>query len=239
VRGCRGFTFAAGEWEESVASLSELTPADRARLLGKPEGELGIAIGGVMNQTNARIIETVYRRLGLQIGQSVLEIGFGNGHTVPLLMQQADALSYVGIDIAETMIAEASSFNRALIDAGRAAFHLASAEAIPCSDGTFDRACAINVVYFWTDPVRALTEIHRVLRPDGFSIIAGMDTATAAAAPFYRAQFGLHVREADELVDLHRLAGFSAIEVEPFDEMTKLGDGTPFARHYHLMIATQ
>jgi ubiquinone/menaquinone biosynthesis C-methylase UbiE len=222
-----------------MASLAELTPAERARLLGKPEGELGIAIGGVMNQTNARLIETVYRRLGPQTGQSVLEIGFGNGHTVPLLMQQADALSYVGIDIAETMIAEANGFNRALIDAGRAAFHLASAEAIPCPDGTFDRACAINVVYFWTDPVRVLTEIRRVLRPGGFSIIAGMDTATAAAAPFYRAEFGLHVREADELIGMHRDAGFALVEAEPFDEMTKLGDGTPFARHYHLVIATR
>jgi ubiquinone/menaquinone biosynthesis C-methylase UbiE len=222
-----------------MPSLSELTPAERARLLGRPEGELGIALGGVMNQTNAKIIETVYRRLGLQSGHSVLEIGFGNGRTVPLLMQQADALSYVGIDIAKTMLGEASSFNRTLIEGGRATFHLASAEAIPCPDGTFDRACAVNVVYFWTDPVRVLTEIRRVLRPGGFSIIAGMDTATAAAAPFYRAEFGLHVREADELIGMHRDAGFAAIEVEPFDEITKLGDGTPFARHYHLAIASR
>jgi hypothetical protein len=42
-----------------MASLANLKPAERARLLGKPEGELGIAIGKVMNQTNAKIISTV------------------------------------------------------------------------------------------------------------------------------------------------------------------------------------
>lgn len=222
-----------------MADLTALTPAERARLLGKPEGELGIAISGVMNQTNAKVIETVYRRLGLQHGQTVLEIGFGNGHTVPSLMQQADALTYVGIDISETMLGEASSFNRALIDVGRARFQLASAEAIPCPDSTFDRACAVNVVYFWTDPVRVLTEIRRVLRPGGFSIVAGTDGATAARYPFYRPEFGFQVREADELIALHRAAGFTAVEIEPFDEVTKGADGSPFPRHYHLAVATR
>jgi hypothetical protein len=80
-----------------MASLANLKPAERARLLGKPEGELGIAIGKVMNQTNAKIISTVYHRLGLKVGHRVLEIGFGNGQTVPLLMQLADELNYVGI----------------------------------------------------------------------------------------------------------------------------------------------
>jgi protein-L-isoaspartate O-methyltransferase len=101
-----------------MTSLSDLTPAERARLLGKPEGELGIALGQVMNQTNAKLIDTVYRRLRLQPRQSVLEIGFGNGHTVPLLIQQAGALTYTGIEIARTMVAEATAFNQVLIDGG-------------------------------------------------------------------------------------------------------------------------
>jgi hypothetical protein len=50
-----------------MPSLSDLTPAERAHLLAKPEGELGIALGQVMNKTNANLIETVYRRLRLLI----------------------------------------------------------------------------------------------------------------------------------------------------------------------------
>jgi SAM-dependent methyltransferase len=114
-----------------MASLSDLTPAERAHLLSKPEGELGIAIGKNMNETNAKIIEAVYRRLGLKSGHSVLEIGFGNGRTLPLLMGQADAVTYVGIDIAETMVEEARSFNLPLVEAGRATFHPASGRLYP------------------------------------------------------------------------------------------------------------
>src|SRR6516162_2532910 len=114
-----------------MASLAELTPAERAQLLSKPEGELGIALGESMNNTNARIIEAVYCRLRPEPGNRVLEIGFGNGRLSSLLMQQADALGYVGIDISETMVAEAMVFNRALIDAGAATFHQGSADAIP------------------------------------------------------------------------------------------------------------
>ena len=222
-----------------MPSLSDLTPAERALLLGKPEGELGIALGEVMNQTNAKLLETVYRRLRLQPRQSVLEIGFGNGHTAPLLIQQADALTYTGIEIAQTMVVEATAFNRALIDAGQATFHLAPAEAMPFNDATFDAAVAVNVVYFWSDAVRALTEICRVLRPGGLSVVASMDSATAAAAPFYRAEFGFRIHEPNELAAMHRTAGFAAVDIEPFDEMTKLGDGTPIARHYHLVIAAR
>lgn len=221
-----------------MPTLVELTPAERARLLGKPEGELGIALGKVMNENNAQVIEAAYRRLGLQTGHSVLEIGFGNGHTVPLLMKQAETLNYVGIDISETMVAEATSFNQPLIDAGRAAFHFAAAGSLPCADASVDRAVAVNVIYFWPDPVHELSEIRRVLRPDGMSVIAATDAASATAYPFARAEFGFYAREADALVALHRQAGFSAVAIEPFDDMGRRPDGTTFARHYHFVVAS-
>lgn len=220
-----------------MASLDELTPAERACLLSKPEGELGIAIGKNMNQTNGKLIETVYRRLGLEAGHSVLEIGFGNGRTVPLLMALADSLTYVGVDIAETMVEEARSFNRPLIEAGRATFHLASAASLPCSDASFNRVLAVNVIYFWPDPLRVLAEIRRVLRPNGFSIIAGMDSVTAATRPFYRAEYGFRIHDADALIAFHRQAGFTNVDLEPYDEITTASDGMPHARHYHIVIS--
>jgi hypothetical protein len=59
------------EQEVSMVSLSDLPPAERSRLFGKPEGDLGIAVSKIMNQTNAKVIDTVYRRLGLKTGDTV------------------------------------------------------------------------------------------------------------------------------------------------------------------------
>jgi arsenite methyltransferase len=93
------------------------------------------------------------------------------------------------------MVAEASAFNQGLVQTGRATFDLASAEAIPCNDASFNRALAVNVVYFWPDPVQVLAEIRRVVRSGGFSIVAGMDTATAASVPLYCAEYGFPVAQ--------------------------------------------
>ena len=220
-----------------MPTLSELTPAERACLLGKPEGELGVALSKTMNENNAQVIEAAYRRLGLQTGHTVLEIGFGNGYTVPLLMSQAEGLNYVGIDISETMVAEATSFNQSLIGAGRAALHFAAAGSLPCADASIDRVVTVNVIYFWPEPVHEISEIRRVLRPDGMSVIAATDVASAAAYPFARAEFGFHAREADALIALHRQAGFRDVTVEPFDDIGRRPDGTTFARHYHFVVA--
>jgi SAM-dependent methyltransferase len=221
-------------------------PGDHPRFLRRQEHR---HVGNVLrldqphqtrwNQNNAPVIEAVYRRLSVQAEQSILEIGFGNGRTVPLLMQQGERLSYIGIDAAETMAAEAITFNQELINLGRAKFHLASAEAIPFADASVDRACAINVIYFWRDPANVFSEIHRVLRPGGFSITAGIDVATAAEAPFSRAEYGFQAREPEELIDLHRAAGFVSVEVEPFDYVSKRPDGSPWPRHYDLVIASR
>jgi ubiquinone/menaquinone biosynthesis C-methylase UbiE len=113
------------------------------------------------------------------------------------------------------MVAEASAFNQDLVQTGRATFDLASAEAIPCNDASFNRALAVNVVYFWPDPVQVLAEIRRVLRPGGFSIVAGIDRATAASVPLYCAEYGFRVHDADALIAFHQEAGFTDVVVEP------------------------
>jgi hypothetical protein len=50
-----------------------------ARMLGKPEGEVGRAVGEMMNRTNANITAAVHQRLMLRPNYRVLEVGFGNG----------------------------------------------------------------------------------------------------------------------------------------------------------------
>lgn len=221
-----------------MVDLNALPPSEMARLLGKPEGEAGRAVSERLNRVNADITAVVYRRLQLRPRDHVLEIGFGNGRLLPALLTYAHDLTYAGIDIAETMVTEAIAFNAELVAAGRASFRLASAEAIPCPDQSFDRVFAINVIDFWPDPVRALSEMRRVLRPGGMSVIAAVKPETdQPPPPFAREEYGFRMRDGATVVALHRDAGFGYIELDDYEEISTRPDGTPWTRRYSIVIA--
>ncbi len=221
-----------------MVDVSTLAPSEMGRLLGKPEGEAGRAIGEMLNRINAGITAEVYRSLRLQPRERVLEIGFANGRLVPALLSCADELSYAGVDIAETMVAEATAFNADLIETGRASFQFASAEALPFFDRSFDKVFAVNVIYFWREPIRALAEIHRVLRPGGLSCIASViSKPDEPPPPFAQPEFGFHRRDLDTLLALHREAGFRQIEVKDYREAIIMPDGTHRQRSYAIIKA--
>ena len=220
-----------------MVDLTTLSPSERARQLGKPEGEVGVELGLRLNNVNNEITDHVYARLGLEAGMNVLEIGFGNGHLLPDLLRQSDDLKYMGIDISQTMVDEARQFKAAQVASGQAAFHLASAEDIPSDAARFDRVFAVNVIYFWADPLRPLQEIRRILRPDGVSVIAATTPATSAATEFQRPEFGFHPRDDAALIALHKQAGFTRVAVENYDEVVSRPDGSPWSRDYYLIMA--
>jgi SAM-dependent methyltransferase len=225
--------------EDSVVDSNALAPAQMGSLLGKPEGEAGRAVGEMLNRVNAGITAAVYRSLRLQRGERVLEIGFGNGRLLPALLSCADELAYAGVDIAKTMVNEASTFNAEPVAAGRASFRLGSAEALPFADESFDKVFAVNVIYFWPEPVRALGEMRRVLRPGGLSVIASVISRPGEQPPpFAREEYGFRRRAPETLVALHRDAGFSEIELDDrYEEIFTLQDGVERKRGYALILA--
>jgi SAM-dependent methyltransferase len=221
-----------------VVDLNALPPSEMARLLGRPEGEAGRAVGERLNRVNADITAAVYQRLLLRQADHVLEVGFGNGKRLPALLAYAHDLTYVGIDIAETMVTGAIAFNAELVAAGIASFRLASAEAIPCPDQSFDRVFAVNVIYFWPDPVRALLEMRRVLRPGGMSVVAALKPdLDQPPPPFAREEYGFRVRDGATVAGLHRDAGFGYIELDDYEEISTRPDGTPWRKRYSIVIA--
>ena len=221
-----------------MVDLSNLAPAQMASLLGKPEGEVGRAVGEMLNRVNANITSAVYQRLMLRDHDRILEIGFGNGRLLPALMALADDMTYVGLDRAKTMVTEATAHNAELVAAARASFRLGSAESIPCKDESFDRAFAVNVVYFWPEPVRALAEMRRVLRPGGLSIVASAIMAPGEEPPpFAKPEYGFHRRSREALLSLHRDAGFSNVLADDYSEMAPLPDGSTRKRSYAIILA--
>lgn len=220
-----------------MVDLSQLPAVEIAAQLARPSGEVGRAVGEYMNRINERLIEAAFRLLAPPADARVLEIGFGNGATIGALLALALRLAYAGVEVSETMLAEARARNRAAMEQGRVALHRASVERLPFADAAFDRALAINTIYFWPDQVAGLEELRRVLRADGLLVLASMTPETAARSPTAKREFGFRVPDREALLALHREAGFRQVECSLYEEEATRLDGSVYRRTYHMVAA--
>jgi ubiquinone/menaquinone biosynthesis C-methylase UbiE len=208
-----------------MAIFSSLKPAEQARQLLNPEGSVGIEVAEWLNGNNRESNAQTLALLGVQAGHHVLEIGFGNGRAAPEVLSQAPGIQYTGIDISPTMLDEAKRFNAELIAAGRASFHLTSAEHMPFADASFDRVLSTGVIHFWKDALVPLHEVHRVMRPGGLTIMTALDSRSQR--PFARPEFGFYLRGTDEWATLCRQAGFATLDVQNCESERLTLDGKP------------
>jgi ubiquinone/menaquinone biosynthesis C-methylase UbiE len=107
-------------------------------------------------------------------GQKALDVGCGLGHEV---IRIADLVgtdgSAVGIDIADTFVEEAR--RRAAANLVNVEFQVGSAAALPFSDGAFDMCRTERVLLLLDDPLTALQEMARVVRPGGQVVVFDLD----------------------------------------------------------------
>ncbi len=216
-------------------AIQSLAPAEWARQLGNPEGEIGLAVIERVYESNSKSSVKAIGKLGLRPGSHVLEIGFGNGRIVPEVIRQAEGIRYAGLDISPTMVAEAERFNAALVAADRASFHLGSVDRMSFPDNSFDCVFSIGVAHFWSAPKLPLSEIRRVLRPGGLSMQGCLHPLTAP--PFAGPENGFYLRDAAEWDALHQAAGFVDIQIEAIETEHTGAAGTPIKRYVFMLMA--
>jgi len=142
------------------------TLAEQLRL---PTGELGIKVGENMNKGNQMMNLETIRQLGIDDNDNILEIGMGNGFFVKDILASGKNVKYSGCDFSDTMVKEASEMNNSFT--ANAQFILSNADQLPFKDTSFDKVFTVNTIYFWENSKRTLTEIRRVLKPDGMLIV--------------------------------------------------------------------
>ena len=116
----------------------------------------------------------------LQPDATVLDMGSGPGTITAGLAHRAR--SVVGVDTSPEMVESARQL-AAESGADNASFKVGSAYELPFDDKSFDVVYAHQVLQHLSDPVRALREARRVLRPGGLVAVRDSDYQTMVHAP--------------------------------------------------------
>lgn len=94
---------------------------------------------------------------------SWLDVGCGSGVFTELLFEHGAARSVTGVDPAEEQLAYA----RSRLAGRRANFQTGDATSLPFSEASFDAGVMALVIFFVPDPLKAVAEMVRVVRPGG------------------------------------------------------------------------
>jgi arsenite methyltransferase len=151
--------------------------------------------------------------LNIPPGGIVLDVGSGPGNVTASLARAAgpDGLA-LGVDISEPMLARAVS-----AEAGpQVGFLRADAQRLPLRDNTVDAVVSMAVLQLIPDPVAALAEMARVLRPGGR--LAVMVPTAGRAATLWRMlpNTGVYFFGDDELGDILEDHGFVSVRTKSF-----------------------
>ncbi|MEM6554827.1 MAG: class I SAM-dependent methyltransferase [Pseudomonadota bacterium] len=116
----------------------------------------------------------------------VLDVASGTGAVSRAIARHGSELTVAAIDVAPPMIqfAETETDTAGLSD--RISFTLASADALPFENQSFDSAYCQQGLQFFPDKVAALKEMKRVLRP-GSQIAVSVWTSAANGNPAFAA----------------------------------------------------
>ena len=96
---------------------------------------------------------------------TVLEVGCGVGAQMQVLLERFPALQIIGVDHSAEQLVRAGFVLREPLAAGQARLVRGSGYALPFADAAFDGAYVIWVLEHLAQPLAALREIRRVLRP--------------------------------------------------------------------------
>jgi SAM-dependent methyltransferase len=157
--------------------------------------------------------------LDLRPDDDLLEVGCGSAR---LLAEQAAHVRHVaGLDASEIQVRMARKRLADRIAAGTAEVVLGDAMALPWDDGRFSVVGSLNCLKFVPDPPKALSEMHRVLRPDGRLVLTIDKQVDKWGRSGKVDAFGQWQWSVDEMRRMMEEAGFADVSVA--DMPTRMG----------------
>jgi SAM-dependent methyltransferase len=154
----------------------------------------------------------ILEALRLTPADRLVEVGCGGGAFLKEALKSGCTAS--AIDHSEELLEVAREQNRDAIDGGRLSIVEGDAGTLPFPSGQFTCAVMTGVLPFLPDPVRTLSEIRRVLVPDG-RLVLFTGSAALRGTPAAPEPIASRLRFYDDaaLVALAEQAGFSSASV--------------------------
>jgi SAM-dependent methyltransferase len=157
--------------------------------------------------------KVILEALALRPDDYLLEVGCGGGAFLDDALKSG--CKAAAIDHSPDMVRLAREVNREAIAAGRLEICEGTADALPFQDRTFTCAVMTGVFGFIYDPVKALSEVARVLAPGGrFALFTGSKELRGTPAAPEPMASRLRFYEDAELEQMARQAGFTEARVE-------------------------
>jgi len=123
--------------------------------------------GEGMEKGHRPVGEQAIELLHLPTDARVLDVGCGSGWATRLMAEQAKDGKVVGMDISDEMIALAAETSS---DFSNVEFKVATAEELPFRNAEFTHAFSMESLYYYSNMIAALREIHRVLDDGGLFV---------------------------------------------------------------------
>lgn len=217
-----------------MKDLTQEQLIELGRQLSHPKGEFGLEVAKNMQMTNIGMIKSAINALEISANNKVLEIGHGNCEHLPLILEQSKNVGFYGLEISETMKAEAELKNKAYLKNQTVQFKLYDGENIPSTNHFFDRIMTVNTLYFWKSPLQFLEEIYRVTKPNGVFVIAFAQKQFMEDLPFVKEKFQLYNNH--DLSELVSKSSFELFNITDEAETVTGNAGEFINRNYSIAV---
>lgn len=160
----------------TIASLLAWRRVDVSRQIsreGVEDDEVVQAYDRVNRWPQFRFLRwTIIRELKKHHPQGVLaDVGCGPGYLIASMVRSFPDLSIIGVDIAEEMLQKAAENLSSLGLAREVSFCQGDIHELPFEDDCLDFVVSTGSLHHWSEPTRAIKEVHRVLKLGGEFLI--------------------------------------------------------------------
>src|ERR1700676_4989419 len=184
--------------------------------------------GAKMEGHHLNITEKTIRLMNLRPGERLLDLGCGSGWATRLLARLVGEGpegfgQVVGLDVSDVMVRQAREASK---DFENILYVWGSAQQIPWEENFFDKVLSVESFYYYADQDRALSELFRVMAPHGrlFILINLYRDNPYSLQWVDKLKVPVHVRSAEEYVDLFKQHAFEDVEARRIPDDTPTPD---------------